>query len=222
MKIFGKKISLKRVIDLALVTASSPVWVPVLGVTYLLVEKKLGSPVFFVQERGGQNGDAFELYKFRTMTSEKDKSGELLPDEKRLTGFGKLLRKTSLDEIPSLINVLKGEMSLVGPRPLLTEYLDRYTKEQFRRHLVKPGITGWAQVNGRNAISWNEKFEKDLWYVENQSTLLDAKIVLLTLQKVLMMSDINQAKDKPMERFRGTLSLVPDDAQSEKKSKTIH
>lgn len=222
MKLFGKKIGLKRAIDVALVTVSSPFWVPVLGVTSLLVAKKLGSPVFFVQERGGQNGDIFELYKFRTMTSEKDEDGNLLPDGERLTSFGKLLRKTSLDEMPSLLNVLKGEMSLVGPRPLLTEYLERYTKEQFKRHQVKPGITGWAQINGRNKISWDEKFKKDVWYVENQSTFLDAKIILLTLQKVLGMADINQAPNQPMEKFMGSDSFVSRIEHEENESRMIH
>ena len=163
----------------------------------------IGFPIFFKQKRPGINGIPFYFYKFRTMTNEKDNNGKLLPDEKRLTKFGNIFRKTSLDELPSLWNVLKGDMSLVGPRPLLMEYLPLYSKEQMRRHEVKPGITGWAQVNGRNAISWDEKFKFDIWYVENQSLRLDIKIIILTIWKVLKREGINQKGNTTMEKFRG-------------------
>ena len=163
----------------------------------------IGFPIFFKQKRPGINGIPFYFYKFRTMTNEKDNNGKLLPDEKRLTKFGNIFRKTSLDELPSLWNVLKGDMSLVGPRPLLMEYLPLYSKEQMRRHEVKPGITGWAQINGRNTISWDEKFKFDIWYVENQSLRLDIKIIILTIWKVLKREGINQKGNTTMEKFRG-------------------
>lgn len=164
---------------------------------------KLGKPIFFTQQRPGKNGKIFKMYKFRSMTNEQDKNGNLLPNEQRLTKFGKLLRKTSLDELPELINILKGDMSFVGPRPLRVEYLEHYTEEQARRHYVKPGITGWAQINGRNAISWEDKFKFDVWYVDNQSFLLDIKILGITFFKVLKREGINTIDDSLVEPFKG-------------------
>ncbi|MEH7336801.1 sugar transferase [Neobacillus drentensis] len=173
-----------------------------------LVRWKLGSPVLFKQKRPGLNGKPFFVYKFRTMTDKKDNKGELLPDHIRLTTFGKLLRKTSLDELPQLFNVIKGEVSLVGPRPLLIEYLPLYTPEQARRHEVRPGITGWAQVNGRNAISWEEKFKLDVWYVDNRSFWLDIKILFLTITKVFKSEGINQQGHVTIEKFQGNKDKV--------------
>ncbi|WP_279381952.1 sugar transferase [Metabacillus bambusae] len=170
----------------------------------ILVKVKLGSPIFFKQQRPGLHGKPFYFYKFRTMTNEKDEKGNLLPDHMRLPPFGKFLRKSSLDEFPQLINVIKGDISLVGPRPLLMEYLPLYTKEQAKRHLVKPGITGWAQINGRNSISWEEKFKLDIWYVENLSFLLDLKILFLTVYKVIKSQGINQPGNATVEKFKGT------------------
>lgn len=168
-----------------------------------LVRRKLGSPVFFRQVRPGLDGKPFEMVKFRTMTDERGPDGELLPDAVRLTSFGRFLRSTSLDELPELWNVLKGDMSLVGPRPLLMEYLPLYTPEQARRHEVRPGVTGWAQVNGRNAISWEEKFELDVWYVDHQSLCLDIKILWLTVKKVLVRDGISAAGEATMSKFTG-------------------
>ena len=170
----------------------------------LLVRTKLGSPVFFRQTRPGLHGKPFEMVKFRTMTDARDAQGELLPDSERLPPFGRFLRSSSLDELPELWNVLKGEMSLVGPRPLLMEYLPLYTPQQYRRHEVRPGVTGWAQVNGRNAISWEEKFALDVWYVENQSFWLDVKILFLTVKKVLVKDGINAAGEATMTKFTGS------------------
>ena len=170
----------------------------------LLVKIKLGSPVIFKQQRPGLHEKPFYLYKFRTMTDQRDHQGNLLPDHIRLTPFGQFLRKLSLDELPQLINVIKGDLSLVGPRPLLMEYLPLYTKEQAKRHRVRPGMTGWAQVNGRNAITWEEKFKLDVWYVENRSFLLDIKILLLTFLKVIQSEGINQTNHVTMESFKGT------------------
>jgi lipopolysaccharide/colanic/teichoic acid biosynthesis glycosyltransferase len=164
----------------------------------------MGSPIFFRQLRPGLNSNIFGIYKFRTMTNEKDENGELLADEKRLLGLGKTIRSLSLDELPQIFNVLKGEMSFVGPRPLLIEYLDRYNNEQKRRHNLKPGITGWAQVNGRNAISWDQKFEYDVWYVDNQSFMLDMKILWMTFLKVVRRSDISSDSSVTMEKFMGS------------------
>ena len=161
--------------------------------------------VFFTQKRPGKNEQIFSILKFKTMTDQKDQEGNLLPDEQRLTKIGKFVRKTSLDELPQLINVLKGEMSMVGPRPLLPEYLALYNEEQKRRHAVKPGITGWAQVNGRNAISWEDKFQFDVWYVENQSFGLDLKILFLTVKKVFRSEGINTAGQATTEPFKGNL-----------------
>lgn len=169
-----------------------------------LVHRKLGSPVFFRQVRPGLHGQPFEMVKFRTMTSERGPDGQLLPDAVRLSSFGRFLRATSLDELPELWNVLKGDMSLVGPRPLLTEYLPLYTSEQARRHEVRPGITGWAQVNGRNAISWEEKFRLDVWYADNCSLWLDIKILWLTVKKVLARDGISAAGEATMPRFTGS------------------
>ena len=171
-------------------------------VTLLLALANKGNPFFF-QKRPGKNGEIFQIVKFRTMTNEKDEQGNLLPDEKRLTGIGKLVRKTSIDEIPQLFNVFIGDMSLIGPRPLLPQYLNLYNDRQQKRHFVKPGITGWAQVNGRNAISWNQKFEYDVWYVENLSPLLDLKILIKSVKKVLLSEDINTANMATTEPFNG-------------------
>ena len=169
----------------------------------ILVKRKLGSPVIFKQQRPGLNGKIFTMFKFRSMTDAKDKDGKLLSDAERLPRFGKLLRATSLDEIPEFINVLKGDMSLIGPRPLLVEYLERYNDEQKRRHEVRPGITGWAQVNGRNAISWEEKFKYDVEYVDKLNFLLDMKIVFLTIKKIVVKEGISQEGNATMEKFTG-------------------
>jgi sugar transferase EpsL len=177
---------------------------PVLLVLAILTRWKLGSPILFRQMRPGLHGKPFMMYKFRTMSDARDSAGNLLPDEQRMTRFGRFLRSTSLDELPELFNVLKGDMSLVGPRPLLLQYLERYTPEQARRHEVKPGITGWAQINGRNALSWEEKFALDVWYVDHQSLWLDIKILFLTLWKVLKREGITQAGEATMSEFMGT------------------
>lgn len=174
---------------------------PLFLLVALLVKIKLGSPVFFPQQRPGKDGVPFRLYKFRSMTDEKDEQGNLLPNHKRLTRFGCFLRSSSLDELPELINVMKGEMSLVGPRPLLMEYLPHYTNKESRRHDVRPGMTGWAQVNGRNVLRWEEKFELDLWYVKNQSLWLDLKILLLTFLKVFQREGIQHGEGEFMPRF---------------------
>ncbi|MDJ0837711.1 MAG: sugar transferase [Acidobacteriota bacterium] len=195
---------MKRLLDLSVAGAGLLLGAPFFLVLMLLVRIKLGSPVFFRQQRPGLHGKPFYMNKFRTMTDARDENGELLPDSVRLTPFGKFLRAASLDELPELWHVLKGEMSLVGPRPLLMEYLDRYSPEQARRHEVRPGITGWAQVNGRNAISWEEKFRLDVWYVDNHNLLLDLKIIRLTAWRVLSRSDINAEGSATMEKFTGT------------------
>ena len=171
-----------------------------------MIRRKLGSPVLFCQVRPGLQGKPFTMVKFRTMTDERGPDGALLPDAQRLTPFGRFLRVSSLDELPELWNVLKGEMSLVGPRPLLMEYLPLYTPEQARRHAVRPGITGWAQVNGRNAISWADKFALDVWYVENRSLWLDVQILWRTVRKVLVRDDISAAGDATMPKFTGSKS----------------
>ena len=176
---------------------------PILLIIAILVRIKLGSPIFFRQSRVGLNGEIFEMVKFRTMKDAYDAEGNLLPDEERLTKIGKFIRKTSLDELPQLFNVLKGDMSLVGPRPLLVEYLPLYSEEQMKRHNVRPGITGYAQVNGRNNISWTKKFELDVYYVENFSLWLDIKILFQTVAKVLGQADINQEGNATVERFNG-------------------
>jgi len=176
---------MKRIIDLTVSAIGVIILSPIILFIMIIVKYKLGSPILFKQQRPGLNGKPFYLYKFRSMSNEKDRNGELLPVHQRLTPFGVFLRKFSLDELPQLINVIKGDLSLVGPRPLLMEYLPLYTEEQAKRHLVKPGITGWAQVNGRNMITWEDKFNYDVWYVNHQSLLLDMKILWLTLKKVV-------------------------------------
>lgn len=173
-------------------------------ILFILVRVKLGSPVFFKQQRPGKNEKIFTLYKFRTMTDARDENGNLLPDEVRLTAFGKMLRSTSLDELPELFNILKGDMSLIGPRPLLVKYLPLYNEEQRHRHDVRPGLTGLAQVNGRNAISWEKKFEYDVEYVRNLSFLLDCRILLQTVKAVVQREGISSATDATMEAFKGT------------------
>jgi len=177
---------------------------PFYGVIALTVRWKTGQPALFRQQRPGLNGKPFGLLKFRTMTEDRDEKGTLLADERRITGLGLFLRSTSLDELPELLNVLKGEMSIVGPRPLLTQYLDRYTPEQARRHEVKPGITGWAQVNGRNAITWDEKFKLDVWYVDHMSLGLDVRIIAMTIRKILKREGISQPGQATAEEFMGT------------------
>ena len=194
----------KRGLDVILAGGALVVLSPVLAVTAVLVRTKLGSPVIFHQDRPGKDGKIFRLYKFRSMTDEKDENGNLLPDEVRLTAFGKKLRATSLDELPELWNILKGDMSVVGPRPLLVRYLPLYNEEQRHRHDVRPGLTGWAQVNGRNALSWEEKFRYDVDYVQNVSFALDAKTVLLTAKKVFAREGISSDSAVTMEEFRGT------------------
>ena len=195
---------IKRLFDIIVSALGLIALAPVLLVLILLVRIKLGSPVLFSQQRPGLNDKPFRMLKFRSMTMEADASGNLLPDHIRLNRLGRVLRATSLDELPGLINVLKGDMSLVGPRPLLMAYLELYTPEQARRHEVRPGITGWAQVNGRNAISWEEKFKLDVWYVDNQSFWLDIKILLLTVKKVFVREGISAAGEATMSRFEGT------------------
>ena len=194
---------IKRSIDFLLALIGLILASPILLIVAILVKTKLGSPILFRQQRVGLNGEIFEMVKFRTMKDATDSQGNPLPDEERLTKFGKLLRKTSLDELPELWNVLKGDMSLVGPRPLLVEYLPLYSKEQMKRHHVRPGITGYAQVNGRNNISWTKKFELDVYYVENFSLWLDVKILFQTVAKVLGQADINQEGNVTMEKFNG-------------------
>jgi len=194
---------IKKIIDLIIIFLCLPLILPIYLLTALLVLIQLNFPILFKQPRVGMNGKKFNIYKFRTMTNNCDKNGILLSDEVRLTKFGKFLRSTSLDELPSLWNVIKSDMSLVGPRPLLLEYLPLYSAKQARRHEVKPGITGWAQVNGRNAISWEEKFDLDVWYVDNQSIWLDIKILWLTVKKVIMRDGINQVGHSTMESFKG-------------------
>ena len=193
----------KRFFDFSASLAALLLLSPVLLLLALLVGVKLGSPVFFTQTRPGLHGQPFEMIKFRTMTNARSADGALLPDAERLTRFGRFLRSTSLDELPELWNVLKGEMSLVGPRPLLMDYLPLYSPEQSRRHEVKPGITGWAQVNGRNAISWEEKFQLDVWYVDHQSFWLDLKILFLTVKRVFQRSGISAYGEMTMPRFTG-------------------
>ena len=188
-----------KILALFLIILFSPIYI----VVSLLIFFKMGSPILFRQKRPGYKEKIFGIYKFRTMTNEKDEFGNLLPDDKRLVGIGKFIRSTSLDELPQLFNVLKGDMSFVGPRPLLEEYLPLYNEKQKRRHDVKPGITGWAQVNGRNAISWEQKFDYDVWYVDNQSFWLDIKILWLTFLKVVKRSDISSSTSFTMEKFTG-------------------
>ena len=194
----------KRVIDFTLsLLALAILWPILLLIAIWLHFANKGAGAFFFQERPGKDGKIFRVIKFKTMTDERDSKGDLLPDVVRLTKVGKLVRSTSLDELPQLINVLKGDMALIGPRPLLIEYLPLYNKEQARRHEVRPGITGWAQVNGRNAISWARKFELDVWYVDNISFVIDLKVIVLTIKKVLFREDINSATSATVEGFNG-------------------
>ena len=195
---------MKRIFDLVVTFFGLLTLSFLIALIALMVRSKLGSPIFFKQSRPGLNGRIFTILKFRTMTNECDKDDMLLPDEVRLTKFGKFLRSTSLDELPGLWCVLKGDMSLVGPRPLLVEYLPLYSEKQSKRHEVKPGITGWAQVNGRNAISWDEKFDLDVWYVDNQSFWLDIKILWLTVQKVISRDGISAKNQVTMPKFKGS------------------
>jgi lipopolysaccharide/colanic/teichoic acid biosynthesis glycosyltransferase len=197
-------IKFKYFFDIFMVLSSAILVVPICILIALMVKIKLGSPIFFKQSRPGLNGRVFDILKFRTMTNELGTDGSLLSNKDRMTTFGKFLRSTSVDELPSLWNILKGDMSLVGPRPLLVEYLPLYSTQQARRHEIKPGVTGWSQVNGRNAISWEDKFELDVWYVDNQTFWLDLKILWLTVRKVIMRSGVNHSIDVAMPRFTGS------------------
>lgn len=204
---------IKRPQDFCCALVATVVLSPIMGITALLVKIKLGSPVIFKQERPGLNGEIFTLYKFRTMTDEKDENGDLLPDDIRLTKFGRMLRATSLDELPELINMLKGDMSVVGPRPLLVRYLPLYSEHQARRHEVRPGFTGYAQVHGRNAITWEKKFDKDVYYVDHISFLGDWKIIFQTVKTVLKREGISSKNSATMEEFTGTLSDYANDEE---------
>lgn len=195
----------KRLIDFTIsLVALSIIWPFLLIVTIWLYFANKGAGAFFFQERPGKDGKIFKVIKFKTMTDECDANGELLPDADRLTNVGSFIRSTSIDELPQLINVLKGDMALIGPRPLLVQYLSLYSKEQMRRHEVRPGISGWAQCHGRNQISWTEKFKLDVWYVDNLSLLTDLKVIFITIKKVLFREDINSDNDATMEDFDGT------------------
>ncbi|WP_341364856.1 sugar transferase [Thalassospira sp. SN3W] len=194
---------LKRIFDVIISILALLVLAPILAFIFFQVRRKIGHPALFQQIRPGLHGKPFKMIKFRTMSEERDAKGQLLPDSDRLTDFGKALRATSVDELPELWNVLRGDMSLVGPRPLLMEYLPLYNEAQKRRHELRPGLTGWAQVNGRNALSWGEKFALDVWYVDNRSFWLDVKILLLTVKKVFTQSDINAEGTVSMSRFTG-------------------
>lgn len=195
---------MKRILDLSAALLGLILLAPIILILAILIRQKLGSPVFFTQTRPGLHGKPFKMVKFRTMTDARDADSNLLPDNIRLTAFGRFLRSTSLDELPELLNVLKGDMSLVGPRPLLMEYLPHYSPEQARRHEARPGITGWAQINGRNAISWESKFQLDVWYVDNQSFWLDLKIVVLTIKKVFVREGISAEGEATMPKFTGS------------------
>lgn len=195
---------IKRILDMISSLLAIIILSPLLAVTAVLVKTKLGSPVLFKQERPGKDEKIFTLMKFRTMTDERDENGELLPDEVRLTKFGKFLRSTSIDELPELFNILKGDMSVIGPRPLLVEYISRYNEHQHRRHEVRPGLSGWAQVNGRNSISWEEKFDLDVEYVDNYSFAMDVKILFMTVLNVLKKEGISSETSATMEVFMGT------------------
>lgn len=197
---------MKRLFDFICAVIALVLLSPVIVLVSVLVLINFGTPALFSQTRPGLHGKPFKMYKFRSMSNARDEHGQLLPDDQRLTRFGKLLRSSSVDELPGLWNVLKGEMSLVGPRPLLMEYLPLYNSRQARRHDVRPGITGWAQVNGRNALSWEQKFEYDVWYVENQSFWLDLKILALTIKKVFVREGISADGHVTMEKFTGTKS----------------
>jgi sugar transferase EpsL len=204
----GKICGLKRIFDLAVAVPLLIVLSPVLAFIGILVRMRIGAPVLFRQARPGKNGKPFTIYKFRTMTDERDEDGKLLPDRERLTRLGQFLRKTSTDELPEFCNVISGEMSIVGPRPLLMQYLDRYTPGQARRHEVKPGITGWAQVNGRNAITWEQKFEYDVWYVDHQSPGLDLKIMAMTILSILRREGISQPGQATASEFYPQITQI--------------
>ena len=193
----------KRLLDIIISLSALILLAPLYAVISYKVKKNLGSPILFKQTRPGLHAQPFDMIKFRTMKDATDASGNLLPDSMRMTAFGKMLRSSSLDELPELWNVLKGDMSLVGPRPLLMEYVPLYNQEQARRHEMRPGITGWAQINGRNNISWNDKFKLDVWYIDNQSLLLDLKILLLTVKKVIIKEGINEKNEVTMSKFSG-------------------
>lgn len=195
---------IKRILDIISSLLAIIILSPLLAVTAVLVKTKLGSPVLFKQERPGKDEKIFTLMKFRTMTDERDENGELLPDEVRLTKFGKFLRSTSIDELPELFNILKGDMSVIGPRPLLVKYLPRYNEHQHRRHEVRPGLSGWAQVNGRNTVSWEDKFDMDVHYVDNYSFAMDVKILFMTVLNVLKKEGISSETSATMEVFMGT------------------
>lgn len=195
---------IKRIFDFLVALTALLMLLPIIFIVAVLIRFKLGSPILFTQNRPGLNGKVFKMMKFRSMLDAKDKQGKLLPDDQRMTKFGIFLRSTSLDELPGLLNVLKGDMSLVGPRPLLVQYLPLYNTQQARRHNVRPGITGWAQVNGRNAISWEDKFKLDVWYVDNQSFWLDFKILLLTVKKVFVREGISADGHVTIEPFKGS------------------
>lgn len=199
----SRSLALKRFLDLFIIAISSLIVIPLITIVALIVASTLGRPVIFAQKRPGKSARPFVMYKFRTMTDEVDDLGHPLPDSVRLTRIGRVLRASSLDELPEIWNVLKGEMSLVGPRPLLLEYLPLYNARQFRRHEVPPGITGWAQVNGRNELDWDNRLELDVWYVENRTVLLDLKILLLTVWKVLRREGISAKGEATMRRFTG-------------------
>lgn len=198
----------KRPLDVILSGAALVVLSPVIGVTALLVRNKLGSPVLFTQERPGKDEKIFKMYKFRSMTDERDAKGNLLPDDVRLTRFGRILRSTSMDELPELWNIFKGDMSIIGPRPLLAKYLPLYNVEQHHRHDVRPGLTGYAQVHGRNALTWEEKFHMDVWYVNNISLLLDVNVFFKTIKTVLKRDGINSESSATMEEFKGSIQRL--------------
>lgn len=200
---------IKRFLDLIFALALSVPAIPVLFIAAVLTRLSSKGSAFFVQQRPGMSGRIFKIYKLRTMTSERDSRGNLLPDIERITGTGRLLRKLSIDELPQLFNIIKGQMSFIGPRPLLVRYLEHYTPEQMRRHEVLPGITGWAQVNGRNAISWEEKFQLDVWYVDNMSLLMDIKIVLMTIKNIIARKDVNSSESDTMPLFTGSRNQSP-------------
>jgi len=199
-------VNMKRFFDFFTSFIAVFLLLPVMALVAWQIRSKLGSPVLFRQERPGLNGEPFEMFKFRTMLDAVDAAGNPLPDSERMTPFGSFLRSSSLDELPELWNVLKGDMSLVGPRPLLMEYLPLYSPEQYRRHEVRPGVTGWAQINGRNALSWDEKFKMDVWYVDNRSFWLDLKIIFLTIKKVLVRDGISADGEATMAKFTGRKS----------------